>query len=115
MKAEAAELLKSLKVAEALEKYNDCLKIVDSTDVMEYLALLQNRCVCYMKLERWDDIVSTSIRSLNIINSQQSRIVSFDNTKVSKEKLLEFEVRILVRRANAYLNLNQIYNAKSDL
>lgn len=86
--------------------------------MLEYLAILQNRCVCYLRLQRWDDIVSTAIRSLKIIHNQQNRLVSFDNAKIDrdqKEKLKEYEVRILVRRANAYLNLSQIYNAKGDL
>ena len=117
-KEEAASLLKEGKFEAALDRYNECLKLLDAADVLEYLAILQNRCVCYLKLQRWDDIVSTAIRSLKIIHNQQNRLVSFDNAKVDrdqKEKLREYEVRILVRRANAYLNLGQIYNAKGDL
>lgn len=111
-------MLKEGKFEAALDRYNECLKLLDAADVLEYLAILQNRCVCYLKLQRWDDIVSTAIRSLKIIHNQQNRLVSFDNAKVDrdqKEKLREYEVRILVRRANAYLNLGQIYNAKGDL
>lgn len=117
-KEEAAALLKDGKFEAALDRYSECLKLIDASDVLEYLAILQNRCVCYLRLQRWDDIVSTAIRSLKIIHNQQNRLVSFDNAKIDrdqKEKLKEYEVRILVRRANAYLNLSQIYNAKGDL
>ena len=111
-------MLKDSKFEAALDRYNECLKLLDASEVLEYLAILQNRCVCYLKLQQWDDIVSTAIRSLKIIHSQQHRLMSFDNSKIDreqKEKLKEYEVRILVRRANAYLNLGQNYSAKGDL
>jgi hypothetical protein len=36
---------------------------------MEYLAILQNQCVCYQKLENFDDVLSTCIRILKLVNS----------------------------------------------
>ncbi len=36
-------------------------------------------------------------------------------SKEEKEKIDSFESRFLIRRANAYLKQNLIYNAKNDL
>ncbi len=44
-------------------------------DISEYLGILQNQCVCYLKISDYDSIVSTSIRIMKIINNLQSKIV----------------------------------------
>jgi len=47
----------------------------------------------------------------------KNRVISFEKHKISpeeKEQLRLFELRFLVRRANAYLKINQVYHAKSD-
>ena len=43
----------------------------------EYLSILQNQCVCYLKLQQFDSIIATSIRILNIVNNLKSKIVEF--------------------------------------
>ena len=74
-------------------------------DVSEYLAILQNQCVCYLKMNDYDSIISTSIRIMKIINNLQSKVVEFGDKKIaiSKEDLNKISVRTLMRRANAYL------------
>jgi len=74
-------------------------------DVSEYLGILQNQCVCYLKLNDYESIISTSIRIMKIVNGLQSKIVEFGDKKstVSKEDLDKISVRTLMRRANAYL------------
>lgn len=74
--------------------------------------------MCYLKQSDYDSIISTSIRILKLIGNLQSRIVEFGGKKAattSKEELDRVAVRTLVRRANAYLKKEQVYNAKSDL
>ena len=57
-------------MGEALEAYAKGLKLLEEhEDVMEYLALLQNQCVCYQKLDRFDDVLSTCIRVLKLVHS----------------------------------------------
>lgn len=37
---------------EALEVYGECMKKIDSsTETLEYLAILLNRCTCFLKIE----------------------------------------------------------------
>lgn len=71
-----------------------------------------------MKLGDYDSIISVCIRILKVINNLQSKIVQFGDkrpTNMTKDELDKISVRTLVRRANAYLKTNQIYNSKSDL
>jgi hypothetical protein len=55
--------------------------IESQDDIQEYLSILQNECVCYLKLNDYDSIISTSIRILKIINNVQSKIVEFGGKK----------------------------------
>jgi hypothetical protein len=73
--------------------------------------------VCYLKANDYDSIISTSIRILKLINNIQSKIVEFGDKKatLSREELDKIAVRTLMRRANAYLKKEQVYNAKGDL
>lgn len=36
---------------------------------MEYLAILQNQCVCYQKIEKYDDVLLLCIRIIKLINN----------------------------------------------
>lgn len=63
---------------EALEIYNECLKKIDSEDFMDVIAILLNRCACYLHLELYEDIVSTCIRGLKIIRSQNMQVLALD-------------------------------------
>ena len=74
--------------------------------MVEYLAILQNQCVCYQKLEKFDDILSTCIRILKIVNTIESKVLAFGDKKetvISKDDLRKISVRTLIRRANAYV------------
>ena len=91
-----------------------------SQNHQEYLAILQNQCVCYLILKQFDSIIATSIRILNIVNNLKSKIVEFGENKKtkntpSKEELNRIAIVTLMRRAEAYLKTEQIYNAKGDL
>ncbi len=107
LKEQCVGLLKEGKVNEALENYSKCLKILEQhEDVVEYLAILQNQCVCYSKLEKFDDILSICIRILKLVNAIESKVLSFGEKKeaaISKEELRKISVRTLMRRANAYV------------
>lgn len=41
--------------------------------------------------------------------------IDYHLSKEEKQKVSEFKVRFLVRKAKAYLSLKQFYNAESDL
>lgn len=85
--------------------------------MLEYLAILQNHCVCYHKLEKYDDVLSTCIRILKLVSNIESKVLGFGKkeTPVDKEELRKISVRTLMRRANAYIKTGQLYNGKSDL
>lgn len=47
----------------------------------------------------------------------KNKVISFEKHKLTtqeKETLRNYELRLLMRRANAYLKINQVYHAKSD-
>lgn len=75
--------------------------------------MLLNQCVCYIRMENYNEIVAVCIRGLKLVNSTMS--VDYGLEKESREKVLEFKVRFLVRKAKAYLSLKQFYNAESDV
>lgn len=52
-----------------MEIYNECLKILDQNETVEYLALLLNRCACYLHLKMYEEIVTSALRGLKIIRS----------------------------------------------
>lgn len=82
------------------------------------MGILQNQCVCYLKINDFDSIITTAIRILKIVDNVRSRIVEFGGKKISNippEEINRILVRTLMRRANAYLNKSQVYNAKADL
>ena len=81
------------------------------------MAILQNQCVCYQKLEKFDDVLATCIRVLKLVNTIESKVLIFGGKKEApfdKDELRKISVRTLMRRANAYIITGQYYNAKSD-
>ena len=82
MKEESAQLIKEGKIKEALDNYSKCLKLLEEQeDALDYLAILQNQCVCYQKLEKFDDVLSSCIRILKIVNGLESKILVFGGKK----------------------------------
>ena len=82
MKDQAAALIKEAKVKEALEVYAKCLKLLEEhEDIPEYMAILQNQCVCYQKLQKFDDVLATCIRVLKLVNTIESKVLIFGGKK----------------------------------
>ncbi|CAD8163326.1 unnamed protein product [Paramecium pentaurelia] len=117
LKEIATERLKQQQYSDSLELYNQCLKkLSPQEDLMDFLAVLLNRCICCFFLNQFDEIVGSCTRGIKIIQIQQNKILSFEKiTKEQKDKLQDFLVRFYVRRSNAYVKQNQIYHAKCDL
>lgn len=111
LKTEAANFIVKEDFLSALNLYNESLKKINQKSlegVLEYLAILLNKAICHLKLEQWDDIINIGIRGLKLIRSMRSSLV--ENRRLSKEqkiKLTNFEIRFLMRRANAYLRQSQ--------
>lgn len=75
-------MIKSSKIKQALENYSKCLKMLEETeDVQQHLAILQNQCVCYHKIEKYDDVLSTCIRILKLVNRLEDKILEFGGKK----------------------------------
>jgi hypothetical protein len=70
-----------------------------------------------LKLEQYDSIISTSIRILKIVSNLQAKVIAFSAIKstIDPSELNKICIRTYMRRANAYLKTNQVYNAKADL
>lgn len=67
-----------------------------------------------MKINKWEDIISTCIQGLNIINNYKNRVIAFKQKQLNV-KVEQFQKIFLIRRGNSYLQLKQYYNAKEDL
>jgi hypothetical protein len=68
-------------------------------------------------LEKFDDVLSTCIRILKLVNTIESKVLVFGGKReqpVDKDELRKISVRTLMRRANAYIKSGQLYTAKSD-
>jgi dyslexia susceptibility 1 candidate gene 1 protein len=115
-KKTADQLIKEKKFKEALEIYNECLKKIPVSDILTYLAISLNKTVCHLALNQFDDVISVSIRGLNLITSHKNKVISFGKqNKDINDKIQDFEIRFLVRRGNAYAQTSKLYHAKSDL
>lgn len=109
------------------------MKKIPHTDIITYLSILLNKCTCHLFLEEFEDISSLCIRGLNLISNYKNRIIGFGDVSLTKgemnekhfykfliiilemkEKLVEFQVRFLIRRGNAYGKMQRYYHAKSD-
>eukprot|EP01017_Pseudomicrothorax_dubius_P038684 TRINITY_DN5841_c0_g1_i1.p1 TRINITY_DN5841_c0_g1~~TRINITY_DN5841_c0_g1_i1.p1 ORF type:complete len:683 (-),score=234.84 TRINITY_DN5841_c0_g1_i1:129-2129(-) len=115
-KGNAVQLLKNGEWAQALPIFDECIKKSAEGEVLGYLALLANKALCHARLQQHDEVTATCLRGLTLIRSNRQRVVSL--AKVAKdhdEKLKQHEIRFLVRRAHAYVQLGQAYSAKSDL
>jgi len=118
IKEEANRFLKEKKPEAALEKYNECLKKIQPTDLLPYLGILLNKCTCYLLKNEYEEIISICLRGLNLISNNKQKIISFTDKSEKKEfneKVKDYEIRFLVRRGNAYLKTKKFYHAKSDL
>ena len=80
------------------------VNLVGFDDILLYCSLLLNKSVCHLKLDELDDIISSCMRGIKIIKNFRNRVISFQKiNKDSKQKLMNFEIRFLTRRGNAYL------------
>ena len=95
IKEEANSLLKEKKIERALEKYNECLKKIQPTDLVQYLGILLNKCICYLSLSQFEEIISICIRGLNLISNHKQKVISF--TEKSERKGIPY---VLIRDSN---------------
>ena len=114
LKERATLLMQNEELKEALIVWKEAQNKLEKEEVFENLAVMLNKCVCFMKLDRWEDTVSTCVQGLNIITNYSNRVIAFQQ-KQNQAKLLQFQKVFLVRRGNSYLQLSQFYNAKQDL
>ena len=64
-------------------------------------------------MENYNEIVAVCIRGLKLVGSTMG--LDYGLGKEEREKVMEFKVRFLVRKAKAYLSLKQFYNAEGDV
>lgn len=102
----------------ALIHYDESSKLLDGPEShMHLIKVLQNKSACQLQLEQFENIITTCLRGLRLISSLKNRVISFEKHRLTteeKDNLKNFELRFLVRRANGYQKINQVYHAKSD-
>lgn len=52
---------------------------LEKDQVFDLLAIMLNKCVCLMKLEKWDDTVATCNTGVNILRNYSSRVIAFSH------------------------------------
>lgn len=114
LREEAKKWIEEGKIAEALEVLKESQQLLDKEDIEEYLKVMLNKCVCFMRISKWEDVISTCIQGLNIITNHKNRVIAFKQKQLGV-KIEQFQKIFLIRRGNSYLQLKQYYNAKEDL
>eukprot|EP00826_Nyctotherus_ovalis_P019980 TRINITY_DN16232_c0_g1_i7.p1 TRINITY_DN16232_c0_g1~~TRINITY_DN16232_c0_g1_i7.p1 ORF type:complete len:668 (-),score=237.84 TRINITY_DN16232_c0_g1_i7:135-2138(-) len=97
------------KFAEALEKYEQCLKVTKREVSLDNISIYINKIGCLLSLGKHDKAIQDSEAAIRLI--QKYKLVSSEGEKGDRERLTQMEIRLYMRRANAYANLQRIGQA----
>jgi len=100
------------KFAEALEKYEECLKVTKREISLDNISIYINKIACLLSLGKHEKAIQDSDVVIRMIQKYKNKFVSNDTQdKSEKERLAQMEIRLYMRRANAYANLQKINQA----
>lgn len=125
LKEEGDSLIRSGDFQGSILKYEHALRIVNPVESpIEFLGLILNSTVALLNLEKYEDVISKSIQGLRLIGRLTNSLVKIRSkdlcegmtelTLDERKKIKDYEIRLLIRRGNAYLKKGQIFHAKSD-
>jgi len=107
-------LQKEGKFAEALEKYEECLKITKRETTLENISIYANKLSCLLQLGKHEKAIQDSETALRMLQVYKNKLISganSENEKQEKEKVKQIEIRLFMRRSNAFANLQKISSA----
>jgi dyslexia susceptibility 1 candidate gene 1 protein len=100
------------KFAEALEKYEECLKVTKKETSLDNISIYINKIACLLPLGKHEKAIQDSEVVIRLIQKYKNKFTSSDSQdKSEKERLGQMEIRLYMRRANAYANLQKINQA----
>jgi len=106
-KIEAERLFKEKKWSEALEYFEQCLKITRKASTLNNISVFVNKTACLFALNQLDLMLSESNNALRLIKNYKMK----ESTKEEKEKARKMEVILLLRKGKVFVKLNQIQKA----
>eukprot|EP01022_Parablepharisma_sp_SALTPOND_P000843 TRINITY_DN105134_c2_g1_i1.p2 TRINITY_DN105134_c2_g1~~TRINITY_DN105134_c2_g1_i1.p2 ORF type:complete len:748 (+),score=145.54 TRINITY_DN105134_c2_g1_i1:9608-11851(+) len=101
------------KFAEALEKYEECLKITKRESTLDNISIYVNKIACLLSLGKHEKAIQNSDTAVRMLQNYKNKLISNGTAeeRSDREKLRQMEIRLYMRRANAYANLQKITQA----
>lgn len=106
-KVEAERLFTEKKWSEALEYFEQCLKITRKASTLNNISVFVNKTACLLALEQIDTLLSECNNALRLIKNFKVK----DTTKEEKEKARKMEVILLLRKGKGLLKQNHTQKA----
>lgn len=125
-KSKYFELKDAFKNLLANKEYREALAILKQSsefiefedDPVEVICLNLNKTVCYNALGSHYETIGETLKSFKMIRNLESNILNKElrlKYEQNKAKLKDLEIRLYVRRANAFVQTGQFVSAKQDL
>lgn len=87
-------------------------------DPVEFLCLCLNKMICYNKLNSHYETIGEALKGLKIIKNLENNLINKElrsKYEKGKEKIKKIQLRLYLRRANAFLQTGQRVSAREDL
>ena len=116
LKETGRELQMQSSFIDALQKYEECLKLTQRKISLNNIGVFVNKVACYLSLFKYQKVVTECNTALVMIGNYRAKKVGDWPEKETEEKTLrEYEFRLLRRRAQGLLHLKRDNEAIADL
>jgi len=109
---QANTYLKDKRFQEALEYYDNCLRITRKATTLDNVAIYVNKVACLLSLEKFNNVVVESNDALRLIKNYKNR-QDGKHSGDDLKRIQSMELRLAVRKGNALAKLNKVTDAIS--
>ena len=102
--------LKEKKFQEAMEYYDNCLRITRKATSLDNVAIYVNKIACLLSLEKFNSVVTESNDALRLIKNYKNRLDG-KHSDEDKKRMTQMALRLAVRKGNALAKLNKVHEA----
>ena len=102
--------LKEKKFQEAMEYYDNCLRITRKATSLDNVSIYVNKIACLLSLEKFNSVVTESNDALRLIKNYKNRLDG-KHSDEDKKRMTQMELRLAVRKGNALAKLNKVHEA----
>ena len=95
------------KFAEALEKYEECLKVTKKEITLDNISIYANKLGCLLSLGKHDKALQDSETAIRMLQTYKNKVLTGGEAE-EKERIRQIELRLYMRKANAYANLQKV-------